>query len=244
MQLKHIVLSLLFISMYSGCYVPEAKAQAADALKDIEPSVVAEMVDLYSSICLKTFPDDAGIDTLATSKNASPLTADQLKLYLHDDPGRGWYLRTPNALYAITIEHPPVRTCAIRRMTPSGINTIKSYIQAEQAYAMSKGAKLAQVPIQNSKSAAGADIMAIPHVLLGADGKPTEGLFVFLTTYHGRVPNYLGCPRKGAATGQCQIKSSLPRRSTLRNRIAKCVCSQMYVPGDYRMLAGAISWAG
>ena len=56
---------------------------------DLAAARLARAVDLYEAACLKTFPDDAAIDALMTQRGAKPLTAEQVKVTLRDDPGRG-----------------------------------------------------------------------------------------------------------------------------------------------------------
>jgi len=162
-----------------GLAVQSKAAESAD--------VSREIADLFSAFCLEKFPDNAALDALAKSDLSTPMSSDEVKRYLHNDPGRGWYLRTKLGLYAITIEAPPYVTCAVRRMTPSGLATAKPYIDAVGAYAQKHNGKLSNAPPQKAKSPDGADISAYPYVMQDSNGKSSDMFILFLTNYHDQV---------------------------------------------------------
>jgi hypothetical protein len=70
-------------------------AGAAQAGAPAAPSddAIARMVALYDEVCLKTFPIDTEMDALMARKGARPLTADEVKVTLGSDPGRGWLIK-------------------------------------------------------------------------------------------------------------------------------------------------------
>ena len=79
-----------------------------------------EMIALYDEICLRAYPDDAAAGAAAARHDATPLSAEQVRIYLHDDPGVGWSLRGRTGPFTLTIEAPPYHACAIRAMTAGG----------------------------------------------------------------------------------------------------------------------------
>ena len=123
---------------------------------------------------------------------------EEVKALLHDDPGRGWMLRT-SALHGITIEYPPFSTCAVRRMTPVGVSGVLHYIAAVGSYVTAKGAKLVNAPVQKRQQN-GMDISLYGQALVDASGQPQENFMGLLTNYHGRVPE-LWRPDAGTGVG-------------------------------------------
>lgn len=72
------------------------------------------MVALYDEVCLKAFPDEAAVDRLMADRKATPLTPDQVKTTLNDDPGRGWTLAENGRTIFVFLELPPYRACSVR----------------------------------------------------------------------------------------------------------------------------------
>jgi len=89
--------------------------------------ILARMVTLYDEICLRTFPDDAAIDALMKAKGATPMTPEEVKVTLNEDPGRGWFLPDGDRNIQVTVEMPPYHACVVRRMTPSGFSDLSPY---------------------------------------------------------------------------------------------------------------------
>lgn len=90
--------------------------------------VVARMAALYQEVCLTAFPYDDQVDALMAAKGARPLTPDQVKVTLRDDPGRGW--ETPDADGQSTfvfLELPPYHACSVRHMTENGLGEPSAY---------------------------------------------------------------------------------------------------------------------
>lgn len=171
------------------------QAQGAPRAQDTAAasSDAQEMADIFDRFCLRAFPDDRAIDAAAAQDKLAAMSPAQVKQYLHDDPGTGWYDHTSLATYAITIEHPPVRACAVRRMTGSGFSTAAPYLAAVNAYAATRGlGPLRQGPQQTAKTPAGADILALPQFLAPPGARSASEVFmVLLTDYHGRLPRDL-----------------------------------------------------
>lgn len=89
---------------------------------------LAEMIALYDTLCLSAFPDDEAVARDLARRGAAALTDAELRVFLHDDPGRGWRLQGRTARFDITIElSPPYHACAIRTMTAAGFPSLQSY---------------------------------------------------------------------------------------------------------------------
>jgi hypothetical protein len=72
------------------------------------------MIDLYDQVCLQAFPDDAAVAKAMSGLGATELTRDQVEIYLHDDPGRGWSFDSTGTTFIVTVEAPPYHACAVR----------------------------------------------------------------------------------------------------------------------------------
>ena len=147
-----------------------------------------EIADLFSAFCLKAFPDPSALDRAGEARKAAVMNAGEVAAFLHEDPGRGWTLRTSQAQYVITIEYPPYEGCVVRRMTPSGLSGVKNYLAAVAAYAAAKKGKLATMPPMKAQLPGGLDVSANSFKMLDAAGEAAETFAVALTNYHGRVP--------------------------------------------------------
>ena len=152
------------------------------------PATDEELAALYATFCLDAFPDAYRLDRLASRGNARPMTGDQVSALLRNDPGRGWFIRSPAALFAITVEDPPYSTCAVRRMTPSGLSSVKNYRAAVEAYAARRRGQLTTVPPQRAKTPdGGGDVSIYAYQMIDPASGMVETFAVFLTNYHGRV---------------------------------------------------------
>jgi len=157
-----------------------------------------ELAALYTAFCLQSFPDEAGLALLARQKGAVALTPEEVKAILHDDPGHGWQLRTAGGHYQISVEDPPYHTCAIRRMTPSGVSGVKNYIAAVNSYVAAHNGKLVTMAPQKGTLPSGIDVSIFGYGMTQTDGTQTDNFAVILTNYHGRAPAAL---RDEAANG-------------------------------------------
>ena len=167
-----------------------------------------EMAEFFSSFCLQKFPDDSALDELAKNTHAVALRADEVTRYLHQDPGRGWSLKTPLAAYIVTIEAPPYHACAVRRMTPSGLRTAKPYMSAVSAFVSGRQVKVSNMPPSKQSTPSGLDISAYGFILSDATGKPIENLFLMLTNYLGRAPEDM----RAAAAGGVGVEVRMVRQ--------------------------------
>ena len=103
-----------------------------------------EMVSLYDELCLRAFPDDRGVARALDSRHAEPLSAEQVRRYLHEDPGRGWRLQGQSARFDITIEDPPFHSCSVRTVTASGFADLAPYTEIAERF--ERGGGFQRVP--------------------------------------------------------------------------------------------------
>ena len=77
------------------------------------------LISAFDSVCNQGFPDDERVaSAMSRVPTMKPLTLDQLRIYLKDDPGRGWI--TDDGSIVITIESPPFHACAVRMLKTAG----------------------------------------------------------------------------------------------------------------------------
>ncbi len=88
---------------------------------------LAEMLTIYDEACLQGFPDDGAVQRTMTARNARPLSSDEIRTYLHNDPGAGWRINGATAQFIVTIEEPPFHACGVRTMTATGFDDLKPY---------------------------------------------------------------------------------------------------------------------
>jgi hypothetical protein len=87
----------------------------ASAQQDRASQTQAEFTELFASVCLMKFPDAGAVSLYASAKGFTVMPEARLRAMLGTDPGAGWLYETPLGTYAVTIEQPPLHTCAIRR---------------------------------------------------------------------------------------------------------------------------------
>lgn len=119
----------------------------AAALADAPPSVPARMAALYDEACLQTFPIHAQVDALMAKKGATPLTAEQVKVMLRDDPGRGWRLKNGDTDMFVFLELPPFHACSVRAGIDGGPVNLTAYRRVTDAYKMGHPGWTAEKPM-------------------------------------------------------------------------------------------------
>ena len=159
------------------CLHESASAQTSDPGR--------ELVDLFADMCFSRFPDDAALTEGAAKRQLAAMSQDQVKRYLHSDPGHGWLLKTADGLYAITIEDPPYHACAVRRF----YGTVPNFELPYQSQLSTWAAKnhigpLTSFPPQ-SQVENGYSIHADMKGVTGPDGKPQQLFMEIVTTYTG-----------------------------------------------------------
>lgn len=101
-------------------------------------AAVARMATLYDQVCLRAFPDDAAVDQVMTASKATVLTADQVRVTLRDDPGRGWVVKGAGAPVMVMLELPPFHACSVRALVGDGPHDLASLTAATAAYKRSR----------------------------------------------------------------------------------------------------------
>ncbi len=77
---------------------------------------------LFDMLCNHVFPDDARIaEVMGKLPSARALKPDEVRTYLRDDPGQGWIIPAGTSDIVVTLEHAPVRACAIRMTNTDGV---------------------------------------------------------------------------------------------------------------------------
>lgn len=132
---KHIFrLGLIAALSISGVALAEDAGNPFISTATPDP-VSLEMTDLFSSYCLDKFPNDAALDQFAKDQGDAPMTGDEVKRVLHDDPGHGWHLKTALGTYTLTIEAPPYHACGVRRAQKTGLSSAQPYMALVKSYA-------------------------------------------------------------------------------------------------------------
>ena len=76
------------------------------------------MTALYERVCLQAFPDDKAVEALMAGEGARPLTREEVKITLNDDPGKGWEIKDGNITALLILEYPPFHACSLRWPMP------------------------------------------------------------------------------------------------------------------------------
>jgi hypothetical protein len=97
---------------------------------------LSRMTALYEQVCLKAFPDDKAVEALMRAQGAHPLTTEEVKVTLRDDPGRAWETKDRDA--TIWIEFPPYHACSVRWSAPQ-IGLLHEYRSIADNFERSKG---------------------------------------------------------------------------------------------------------
>lgn len=105
---------------------------------DVEQRL-SRMTALYEQACIKAFPDERAVEAVMTAHNAKPLTPDDVKLTLRDDPGRGWEIHDGNVTALIFLEDPPYHTCSVRWPVPQNIGDLGEYRAIANSYERATG---------------------------------------------------------------------------------------------------------
>jgi hypothetical protein len=121
-RLVCLISVLMAVSPAGAAAQYEAPANPADPAAQL-----AEVLAVYDAACLRAFPDDEAVAREMTARGASPLSAREVRIFLHDDPGRGWRIDGRTGPISITIEAPPYHACGVRTMTAEGFADMGPY---------------------------------------------------------------------------------------------------------------------
>ena len=119
--------------MTISAVVIAAMLQAATVVASPSPDpAIARMAALYDAVCLQAFPIDGAVDSLMASRamvesGATPLTPEQVKVTLVDNPGRGWRVKDGDRDMLVFLELPPFHACSVRRFLPTGRIDLGAY---------------------------------------------------------------------------------------------------------------------
>ena len=172
---------LLMAAVGAGLVPGVGRAEGPATVGDVE-----QMVQVFKTVCLQAFPERRAVDGAMGQLGALALAAREVREYLHDDPGRGWRLVRPEATYVVTIEEPPYRACAVRRMTPAGFPTREPFDAAVQRYGVARKQALTPLVSQSMRQPGGLAIVAtMQRVEGGGPGGSTDSLMLFVSDYHG-----------------------------------------------------------
>lgn len=97
---------------------------------------LTEMTAIYEQVCLKAFPDDKAVEALMAKRNARPLTSEEVKVTMRNDPARGWELPGDGA--TVWLEFPPFHACSVRWNTPQ-IGDLHGYGAVAERYESATG---------------------------------------------------------------------------------------------------------
>jgi len=110
-----------------------------------ETEVRDRMIDLYEQACLQAFPNDEAVDKVMTGLGATALSKDQVRIYLHDDPGRGWRFTSTGTTFIVTVEAPPYHACAVRASLSEKPADLGRYPDMIAAFEKTRGAGFAPI---------------------------------------------------------------------------------------------------
>ena len=105
-----------------------AQAQYETPVNPPDPAAqLAEMLELFDSVCLRAFPDDEAAARVMEATGATAMNEAEVRRYLHSDPGRGWDVAGRTARFQLTIEAPPYHACGVRTITAAGFPDMAPY---------------------------------------------------------------------------------------------------------------------
>lgn len=172
-----------------------AAAQAVPAPAAPQPSAPARqyvsdgsLSQLFTTLCLKAFPDAAALEAAVKLQSQSPLSAEQAKAYLAEGSGKGWLVRTADSLFAVTVEEAPNQTCAVREMTPDGLRDIGGLTAAIRAHVVAMKGKIVAVAPESATADNGPEVRYWGYGVLTADSTPVEQFGVYVSDFKGKVP--------------------------------------------------------
>jgi hypothetical protein len=157
---------------------PQPVPGTAPDQKEEHPAAL-RLLRHFSDFCLQKFPDDAALAAAVEAAGGIAMTADEIKARLHDDPGRGWMIDSPEGRFAIVLEYPPYHACAVRVTTEKALAS-KLYAALMAVHVAQSKHMLSKPTVIPARFADGVSLMAA-HRILGADGgaiSPAENFMV------------------------------------------------------------------
>jgi hypothetical protein len=151
---------------------------------DPDPAVI-QLLGMFATICLDTFPDDAAVEKLVAERKFDVMAEDRLRRLLGTDPGMGWVLTTGRGQYLLTIELPPYHACAVRkadRTPPDFLGTFG--VVVTNWAATQTGANFKQRPMETPQIGS-AQSELYSWELDRGPGKPVETLMALISKLPG-----------------------------------------------------------
>lgn len=111
--------SNLSIDVLTDASEPRVPVQLTD-IQGSSSGVLHGLITIFDLVCLRTFPNEQALDGLNGVPGMRAMTPEEVRSYLKDDPGRGWLTSDGPVTIAVTIEAPPIHTCAVRMPTADG----------------------------------------------------------------------------------------------------------------------------
>jgi hypothetical protein len=148
---------------------PQSVPRTEPDQKEENPAAL-RLLRHFSDFCLQEFPDDAALAAAVEAAGGVAMTADELKARLHDDPGQGWMLDSPEGRFAIVLEYPPYHACAAR-VTAEKALASKLYAALMAVHAAQDKHVLSKPTLIPARFQDGMSLMAA-HQILNAYGSP------------------------------------------------------------------------
>lgn len=182
---RGMVLAAIFLS-----FGPGGAAGSEKKVINISPDIVSEvdqrgteLADIFGDICLMRFPDMAAFAEGAKKRQLVPMSPEKAREYLHEDPGSGWFLKVSDGTYAITIENPPYRACAVRRAYEAAPKFQFPYQLILKTWAANND--IGPLPDQPARrqSVNGLTVTATMHSAAAPDGRSLQNFMALVTQY-------------------------------------------------------------
>ena len=116
--LKRCLIAGAAILAVAGMPAHAQQDKKGSAGKEMGPAdqEAAELIGLFSEICLHKFPEDDAIKAHMRDAKNEEMRIDQVAQFLRTDPGIGWFRHGERGQYAVTLQFPPDHACAVRKM--------------------------------------------------------------------------------------------------------------------------------
>ncbi|WP_419807283.1 NMCC_0638 family (lipo)protein [Sphingomonas sp.] len=112
----------------------QAAAVPAPSVPLVTDPRLPRMAALYEEVCLKAFPNDGAIDRAMTRKGVTPLTPEQVRVTMNDDPARGWSFDDDGKTVLVFLELPPYHACSVRWPAAAGTPDLAPYRAVADPY--------------------------------------------------------------------------------------------------------------
>jgi hypothetical protein len=151
----------------------------ADPDKKEDHPAALRLLRHFSDFCLQKFPDDSALTAAVEAAGGIAMTAEEIKARLHDDPGKGWMIDSPEGRFAIVLEYPPYHACAAR-VTAEKALTSKLYAALMAVHVAQSKHVLSKPTVIPVRFQDGVSLMAA-HQILDTDGSaisPKENFMI------------------------------------------------------------------